>query len=119
MLNLSEKYWNWQEFNKGYMKYRVLGLLGFGGILRNVCGDTKAGKVFIEGHKSGIESVKKDHYNMTVEFNNGTKFQIWIANKMYSYGSGSYSTSEYALTHINGLLPKWVNLVALQIENNH
>lgn len=116
MFNLAEKWWQWQEFNKGYIKYRVFAWMGLGGLLRNCCGDTKAGKAFIEGHKSGVKSVNKDNYNMQITFNNGTEFDIWIANKMYAYGSGSYVVNGKN-NHINGLLPKWVNLVALTVEN--
>jgi len=117
MLNLAEKFWRWKENNKRYIKYRLMAYAGLAGTLRNEGKDHKAGRIFIEAYESGVESKEQDDYHMTIKFNNGCTFKLWIANKMYAYGSGSYKVNQKSY-RINGLLPKWVNLVAYSVEKS-
>ena len=116
MLDLANKYWDWKTANKPYIKYRIAAFLGLAGTLRNEGKDHLAGREFIKAYESGIKSKTTDDYWMTIEFNDGTSFRLWIANKMYAYGSGSYKLACGKHQAIEGLLPKWVNLVALSVE---
>lgn len=118
MLDLASRFWVWKHKNKKYMKYRWKAYMGLAGSMRNNGKDCAAGDVFIQSYESGIQSKKVDTHHMKIQFNDGTEFTLWIANKMYAYGSGTYKSADGQLNYIKGLLPKWVNLIALEIEQS-
>lgn len=118
MLDLASKFWNWKLETSKYKKYRWKAKLGLAGTMRNSGSDDFAGKQFIKAYESGIKSKDVGSHYMKVKFQDGSEFTLWIENKMYAYGSGSYKTSSGELKGINGLLPKWVNLIALEIEES-
>lgn len=118
MFDLAKKYWDWKTENKAYMKYRLAALLGLGGTLRNQGKDHVAGKAFIKSYESGVKSKNGDDYWLTIEFNDGSSFVLWVASKMYAYGSGNYKLPCGTRKQIQGLLPKWVNLIVLSVEKS-
>ena len=117
MLSLADKWWKHREMISKYKSCYFWSLTGMPW-LRNNLTNKAISSLLLECIESGVDSVEKDRHYCTVSFSNGYKFNLWIANKMYAYGTGSYTTPDGEYRRFSGMPSRFVNNVFREYVEN-